>query len=266
MLTGTVAVSARDLLLAHGDHVAVRGGGFDLATGTAVALIGPNGSGKSSVLDAVAGLLAVRSGSLRVLPDAGAEARIAYVLQSTEVPEHLPMTVREVVTMGRYARAGLVGRIGAVGRRAIDAAMERVEVTDLADRQLLELSGGQRQRALVAQGLAAEADLLLMDEPMTGLDLVSAERIRRVIDDERAAGRTVVFSTHDLHEARGADTVVLLAGRVVACGPPDEVLVEGHLLDAYRGRVLGTGDGLTVLDDPHHHGDVRDRHDGHDHG
>jgi manganese transport system ATP-binding protein len=264
-LTATVAVAAVDLHLAHDQHIAVDGGSFEIPTGAAVAVIGPNGSGKSSVLDAVAGLLPVRSGTLRVLPDAPEGAQVAYVLQSTGVPDHLPMTVREVVTMGRYGRCGLLGRIGPAGRQAVAAAMDRVEVTDLADRQLLELSGGQRQRALVAQGLAAQADLLLMDEPMTGLDLVSAERIRRVVEDERDAGRTVIFSTHDLHEARDADVVVLLAGRVVACGPPDEVLVETHLLEAYRGRVLGSGSTLTVIDDPHHHGDVRDRHDGHDH-
>jgi ABC-type Mn2+/Zn2+ transport system ATPase subunit len=263
-----VAVRARDLVLAHGDHVALAGGSFSVPRGASVAVIGPNGSGKSSVLDAIAGLMAVAGGSLEVLPgpdSAAGRSGVAYVLQSTEIPVHLPMTVREVVSMGRYRLTGLLRPMGRDGHRAVDSAMDRVGVSALAERQVLELSGGQRQRALVAQGLAGDAALLLMDEPMTGLDLVSADRIRQVISDERAGGRTVLFSTHDLSEAATADRVILLAGRVVACGPPEEVLVEANLMEAYRGRVVGIG-GVTVIDDPHHHGSRTDRHDGHDHG
>jgi iron complex transport system ATP-binding protein len=261
-------VRASDVVLAHGDHVAVEHTTFELGTGVLVAVIGPNGSGKSSLLDAIAGLLPLRSGTLEVLGRAPGmqRARVAYVLQSTEVPAHLPMTVREVVTLGRYASSGLLGRIAGTGREAVTRAMARTGVTDLAERHLLELSGGQRQRVLVAQGLASAADLLLLDEPMTGLDVVSRDRIAGVMAEERAAGRTVVFSTHDLQEAAGADVVLLLAGGVVACGPPADVLTEGHLTRAYRGRVLRAEDGsLTVLDDPHHHGDRADRHDGHSH-
>jgi ABC-type Mn2+/Zn2+ transport system ATPase subunit len=106
----------------------------------------------------------------------------------------------------------------------VQDAMRRVGVEELVDRQLPELSGGQRQRVLVAQGLAAGAELLVLDEPMTGLDLVSRERILEVMFEERDAGRTVLFSTHDLAEAARADRVVLLAGRLVAAGPPAEVL------------------------------------------
>ena len=189
---------------------------------------------------------------------------MAYVFQSTETPAHLPLTVTEVVTMGRYGSAGLVGRLGASGRAEVRRAMQRVGITDLADRQLLELSGGQRQRVLVAQGLASQADLLVLDEPMTGLDVTSRERILEVMVEERAEGRTVVFSTHDLSEAAEADQVVLLAGRLIAAGTPDEVLVEQHLIEAYRGRVVDVA-GVRIIDDPHHHGARSDRHDGHDH-
>lgn len=258
------ALRLRDLVLAHGDHVAVGGATLELPTGVVAAVIGPNGSGKSSLLDAVAGLLAPRAGSVEVLGSPPGRAPVAYVFQSTETPEELPLTVREVVTIGRYGRTGLLRRLGEEGRAAVRRAMERVDVADLADRQLHELSGGQRQRVLVAQGLAAEADLLVLDEPMTGLDLVSRERILEVIAEERDRGRTVVFSTHDLGEAAGADVVVLLAGRLVACGPPEEVLSEAHLRDAYRGRLIDVA-GTTVVDDPHHHGRPGDRHDGHQH-
>lgn len=258
------AVEAKDLVLAHGDHVAIASSSLQLKAGTVVACIGPNGSGKSTLLDAITGLLRPRSGWVRVLGAAPGRSEVAYVFQTTETPAHLPLTVREVVTMGRYRRAGLVGRIGASGRAAVQRAMERTDVVDLAERQLLELSGGQRQRALVAQGLAAEAELLVLDEPMTGLDVVSRQRVLDVMSEERAQGRTVVFSTHDLGEAAAADQIVLLAGRVVAAGTPEQVLTADHLGEAYRGRLVDIA-GLRLVDDPHHHGARTDRHDGHQH-
>ncbi|MDQ2678605.1 MAG: metal ABC transporter ATP-binding protein [Actinomycetota bacterium] len=258
------AIHTRSLVLAHGSHVAVDGADLDLPRGTIIACIGPNGSGKSSFLDAVAGLLSPRSGSISVLGEPPGRGRVAYVFQSTETPAHLPLTVTEVVTMGRYGSAGLIGRLGPSGRAEVRRAMERVGITDLAERQLLELSGGQRQRVLVAQGLASSAEMLVLDEPMTGLDVTSRERILEVMAEERAEGRTVVFSTHDLSEASEADRVVLLAGRLIAAGTPEEVLVEEHLVEAYRGRVVDVA-GVRIIDDPHHHGARADRHDGHDH-
>jgi manganese transport system ATP-binding protein len=256
------AVRAVGLTLAHGRHVALRDATFDIPVGAVSALIGPNGSGKSTLLDAVAGLLPVSSGRLEVLggPPAGARRRVAYVLQATEVGEHLPITVADAVRMGRWPTLGLTRRTGVTDRAAIDEAMARLGVEALADRQFTELSGGQRQRVLIAQGLAQQADLLLLDEPVTGLDVVSRQRILDVIDEERSQGRTVVLTTHDLDEAALADQVLLLAGRVVAAGPPHEVLVPDVLRAAYGGRVLVVpGQGTLLVDDPHHHSH------GHDH-
>lgn len=250
------------MTLVHGRHVALAEVDLTLPTGRVTALIGPNGSGKSTLLDAIGGLLAPAAGDLVVLGGPPGEHRrqVAYVLQSTEVGEHLPITVRETVRMGRYATRGAFGRLTAADRAAIDEAMARLGVADLADRQLGELSGGQRQRVLVAQGLAQRAELLLLDEPVTGLDIVSRQRILEVIQGERAEGRTVVVTTHDLDEAAAADHVVLVAGRVVAAGPPGEVLVPEVLRQAYGGRLLVVpGQGAVLLDDPHHHAH------GHDH-
>lgn len=239
-------VVARELTLAHGDQVALRDVSLELPAGKLIAVIGPNGSGKSTLLDGIAGLLKPRSGQITAPDD------IAYVFQSTQTPRQLPLTVREVVTMGRYRRTGLLGRLGDEGRNAITEAMERVEISDLANRQLNELSGGQRQRVLVAQGLAAKAELLLLDEPMIGLDLVSQQQILDVIATERREGRSVIFTTHDMSEARLADVVVLVAGELVAVGGPADVLTDEHLRTAYMGRVLTTSAGMSI-DDPHHH-------------
>ena len=178
---------------------------------------------------------------------------MAYVPQHLHANEQLPISAREVVTMGRYAHTGPWRRLRRTDRRAVDVAMGRLDVTDLGDRQLRELSGGQRQRVLVAQALAQESRLLLLDEPLTGLDPPSQAQILAVIDEERAAGRTVVTSTHSLADAATADHLLLLAGRVVAEGSPEEVLTEAILTEAYGTMVVRFGDRSLLVDDSTHH-------------
>jgi ABC-type Mn2+/Zn2+ transport system ATPase subunit len=245
------AVRAADLVLAYGAHTALAGTSFTVPAGRSVALIGPNGSGKSTLLRALAGLIEPRSGRLDV-PALRRRGAVALVLQTTDVDRTLPVTVRETVTMARYAARGAFGRLRSTDRAAVRRALERMGAADLAGRQLHELSGGQRQRVLVAQGLAQEAELVLLDEPVTGLDVLSRELILDAVADERAAGRTVVVSTHDLADARRTDLVMLLANRVVAFGAPDDVLTDGPLREAYGGRVLRVPEGVVVMDDPHH--------------
>jgi manganese transport system ATP-binding protein len=242
-----VAISARDLVLARGDEVALRVDAVDLPSGAVTALVGPNGSGKSTFLHAVAGLLKPRSGTLEVRGD------VAYGLQSTAVNEFMPVTVAEVVTMGRFARRGIFGRLTGDDRAAVDEAVERLELGDLERRHLGALSGGQRQRVFVAQGLAQQAEVLLLDEPVSGLDLASAARIREVVEAERDAGRAVVVATHDLGEAAAADHLVLVAGRVIATGRPADALTGDTLSEAYGARLLRVGDAQVLLDDDTHH-------------
>lgn len=249
------AVVARALRLARGTRVVFERSDVSLPAGTITALIGPNGSGKSTLLGALGGLIDPVGGTLDVLgtSPAAAQRRIAYVLQATAEGAVLPVTVREVITMARFARRGMLGRLRSEDRAAVAAAMDRMEVTDLADRHVRDLSGGQRQRVLVAQGLAQEAELLLLDEPVTGLDAPSRRRILEALAEERADGRTVVVATHDLEDARRADEVVLLAGGVVAAGAPEVVLTRDNLAAAYSGRLVNL-EGRTVVDDEHRHG------------
>jgi manganese transport system ATP-binding protein len=248
------AVRLDGVRLAYGRAVALDTSSLVVRRGTSVALIGPNGAGKSTLLDAVAGLRAPVAGRVEVLGGTprAARRRVAYVVQATEVPRQLPVTVREVVGMGRWGARGAFGPLRGDDRRRVDEAIARLDVTDLARRRLDELSGGQRQRVLVAQGLAHGADLFLLDEPVTGLDLVSREVILAVIRAEVARGATVVSTTHDLLEARTADQVVLLAGRVVASGTPSEVLTAEHLASAYGGRLFALDGDRIVLDDLGH--------------
>lgn len=240
-------------MLTYGAHVALRRSDFDIPLVGATAVIGPNGSGKSTLLSALVGLVPLASGSLAVLggSPASARSRISYVLQSTPVSPGMPITVREAVTMGCYPQVGLFRPVGRRIRAAVDDAMARMNITDLADRHLYELSGGQRQRVLVAQGLAQPHEVLLLDEPLTGLDVVSAKTIDDLIHGDRSDGCSVVLTTHDLDEARAADWVVLVSGEVVACGPPEQVCTREHLEVAFGLGSLHAWEGF--LDDPHEH-------------
>jgi ABC-type Mn2+/Zn2+ transport system ATPase subunit len=250
-------ITIRNLTVQRGTATALRIDALDIPAGVTT-LVGPNGSGKSTLLHAIAGLLPV-SGEVRVLGHDPAAARrsVAYVLQTQHVAAQLPVTAREVVSLGRTPSVGPIRRLRRVDREAVDRALERMELTALADRHLTEMSGGQRQRVFIAQGLVQDAEVLLLDEPVAGLDMVSSDRIRAAIESERAAGRTVIVATHDLDEAARADHVVLLAGRVVAAGTPAQVLTPAHLRIAYAGRVLDLDGTAIALDDGAHH----DHHD-----
>ncbi len=257
----SVAVDATDLVLTYGATVALARSTFSIPAGTVTAVIGPNGSGKSSLLNAVAGLIEPASGTIDVPARSSGDHRISYVLQTTKVNDTLPISVREVVTMGRYAAAGGYRRLGAEDRAAVDTALERTGLTDLAAHHLHTLSGGQRQRVFVAQGLAQDHDLLLLDEPMTGIDFPTAQALDEVIHDERTRGCTVVITTHDISEARVADHVLLLSARVVASGTPEEVLTASHIREAYGPALQHLDEHAIFIDDPAHRpADTRHAH------
>ncbi|MFJ7996498.1 zinc ABC transporter ATP-binding protein AztA [Streptomyces sp. NPDC096310] len=190
------------------------------------ALVGPNGSGKSTLLGVMAGVIRPTSGELHhngVLPP-------AFVPQRTAVGDTLPLTVRQTVEMGRWGERGPWRRLTGRDHATVDHALDRLGIGALASRQLGELSGGQRQRALIAQGLAQGSDLLLLDEPTTGLDPEARERIATLLTELVADGVTVVQATHDLEAARASDTcLVLHDGRLAGDGHPDQVLTTAAL-------------------------------------
>jgi ABC-type Mn2+/Zn2+ transport system ATPase subunit len=254
---GTVGPSVRfeGVSVSYGDIVAMRDVDLEFHGGTVVAVIGPNGSGKSTLVSTISGLVKPTRGTVRITGRAGVARRrlVAHVLQTTVANESIPLTVLETVRMGAYARRGIAGRLTAEDRTAIEDAIDRLAIADLRHRQLQQLSGGQRQRVYVAQGLAQQAEILLLDEPITGLDLVSQETITEVVDSERDRGNLVVLTTHDVGTARLADVAVLMATDVVGAGPPDEVLTPELLGRAYGGHVHVLQDGTMVLDDPNPH-------------
>lgn len=260
--SGVDAVVGRGVVLSRGAKgagrsLALAASDFHIPTGGITAIIGPNGSGKSTLLHAIAGLIEPEAGTLTVLGGTPAlsQPRISYVLQYASGPTGTPLTVRETVMMGRYPALGMLRRPSRADRERVDDAMARLGIRDLAERHLSELSGGQRQRVFVAQGIAQDHAMLLLDEPLTGLDLTSMRAIDAIIHDEPARGCSVVLTTHDLDEARAADHVILTAGRVVACGAPDEVLTAAHLTSAYGLGALHESDTTLprIAADDHHH-------------
>ena len=242
----TASVRLEELSVRYGDALALDRVTASIPAGSSVAVIGPNGSGKSTLLKAIAGMVRPASG----LVDVGSQT-VAMVLQSTEVDRHIPLSVRDTVTMARFPSVGLFGRLGSRDRAAVAHALRALGLDDLADRQIHRLSGGQRQRAFVAQGLAQEADVLLLDEPLTGLDVVSRSLIGDALERISDGGGTTIMTTHSFAEAEECDLVLLLATRSIAFGPPETVLVEANLRRAFGGRFVRVGE-ILVVDDPHH--------------
>lgn len=193
--------------LAYGDLEVLSGVDLDAEAGALTVIVGPNGSGKSSLLEIVAGVRCSWTGYRLVAGTA------AFVPQRAAIPATLPVTARDVVGVGAGARHGIWRRMDAESRARVDSALARLEISALARSPFHTLSGGQQQRALLAQGLARGADILLLDEPTTGLDAASGERIRKVIAEERMRGVTVVCVSHDERVIGDADRVVSLGGR-----------------------------------------------------
>lgn len=204
------ALRARGLRVEFPGTVALDRVDLDLPPAALTVIVGPNGAGKSTLLEVLAGARPPSSGTIET-----GDRSIAFVPQRAAVAEHLPLTVRDVVTVGAWGRVGPFRRLGRTHREAIDQAMRRLDVAHLSRRPFSSLSGGQRQRALLAQGLARRADILLLDEPTTGLDAESAELNRSAIDDEIGRGATVACVSHDERLIAEADVVVRLeAGRL----------------------------------------------------
>ncbi|RTL68742.1 MAG: metal ABC transporter ATP-binding protein [Pseudonocardiaceae bacterium] len=234
----TAAVEVEGLTVRYGPLVALDGVSLRLAPGTVCGLIGMNGSGKSTLFKSVMGLLRADAGRVRIAGHDPAAARrrgiVGYVPQAEAVDWSFPVSVRDVVTMGRYGRLGALRRTRAPDRVAVADALARVELTDLADRQIGQLSGGQRKRAFVARGIAQGAEVLLLDEPFAGVDKRSEATMSALFTDLAADGCAVLIATHDLHALPAlADEAVLLLRRVLLHGPVAEVLRPENLARAF---------------------------------
>ncbi len=234
------ALRVSNLTVSYNEVRALDGVSIAVGPGSICGLVGVNGSGKSTLFKALMGLVVPAAGTVELYGRANKEARrsglVAYVPQSEDVDWDFPVSVTDVVEMGRYAQMGPSRRSSAADRAAVDEALERVGLSSLRRRQIGELSGGQRKRAFVARSIAQDAQLLLLDEPFAGVDRSSEATLTGLLRELREEGRSVLLSTHDLAGVpQLCDRAVLLHNRVLAQGRPEDVLTQSNLARAFGG-------------------------------
>ncbi|RME84617.1 MAG: metal ABC transporter ATP-binding protein [Caldilineae bacterium] len=229
------------------DHVTVQYDGlkaldnvsFEVEAGERVAVVGPNGAGKSTLFQVIAGTLRPSTGTLEIFGHPpGGHICIGYVPQRNQIDWTFPVTVADVVMMARSGKIGLFRWPGRQDWQIVRGALKEVGMENLAGRQIGELSGGQQQRVFIARALAQEAEILLLDEPLTGLDTPSQQNIFEILDRLQARGVTILMATHDLDQAASHfDRMMLLNRRVIAYGRPDQVYTAGNLIATYGGHL-----------------------------
>jgi manganese/iron transport system ATP-binding protein len=221
---------------------AVEGASFAIPRGTITALVGVNGSGKSTLFKAIMGFVPLASGRVEILgrpaPAALAERLVAYVPQAEEVDWTFPVLIEDVVMMGRFGHMGWLRRPSARDRALVEAALARVGMEAFRGRQIGELSGGQRKRVFLARALAQEGQVILLDEPFTGVDVTTEEQIVRLLAELRDEGRVMLISTHNLGSVpEYCDHAVLINRRVLCSGPTAEVFTQANLEEAFGGKL-----------------------------
>lgn len=219
---------------------ALRDASFQIPRGTITGLVGVNGSGKSTLFKAIMGFLPLASGTIRLLgrtvPEALRQNLVAYVPQAEEVDWTFPVLVEDVVMMGRYGHMGFLRRSSATDRAKVAEALARVGLSDLTQRQIGELSGGQRKRVFLARALAQEGQIILLDEPFTGVDVKTEDQIIALLRELRDEGRVMLVSTHNLGSVpEFCDRTVLVKGTVLAHGPTETIFTRDNLERAFGG-------------------------------
>ncbi len=217
--------------------------GIDLVVppGKLIGIVGPNGAGKSTLIKAAMGLLPISSGWVKIFGKEKNYRRVGYVPQRESVDWDFPVSVMDVVLMGRYGHLGLFKRPGKRDREIARECLDKVKMLPYANRQISNLSGGQQQRVFLARALAQESDLYFMDEPFAGVDAATESAIIELLHELKNRGKTLMVVHHDLPTARNYfDMLLLLNMRVVAFGPTEEVFTHELLQNTYGGR-------LTIL-------------------
>jgi manganese/iron transport system ATP-binding protein len=244
-------LDVQHLTVHYNGRVALEDINFHLHEGERVAVVGPNGAGKSTLFKVIAGVLQPSAGEVNI---SGSGPRrhvcIAYIPQRNQVDWNFPVSVADVVMMGRSAKLGPLNWPHKKDWDYVHQALGTVELSDLATRQISQLSGGQQQRMFIARALAQEAELILMDEPLTGLDTPAQEGLLNLLDTLRSQKVTVMVATHDLDQAaRHFERIMLLNHRMIAFDTPEKVLHTNNLLQAYGGRLKVDSEGTMLVDD-----------------
>jgi len=243
MISG--GIEANDITVAYRNgHTALHGASFTIPRGTTTALVGVNGAGKSTLFKALMGFVPLARGDVRLLGCSVAQALrrnlVAYVPQAEEVDWSFPVLVEDVVMMGRYGHMGFLRRPRRADHEAVAQALTRVGMQQFRKRQIGELSGGQRKRVFLARSLAQNGRVILLDEPFTGVDAGTEERIVALLDELRREGRVMLVSTHNLGSVPDfCDRTVLVRGTVLAAGPTATTFTPDNLERAFGGTLRG---------------------------
>jgi ABC-type Mn2+/Zn2+ transport system ATPase subunit len=250
-------VIAHDLDVGYQTQVIVPRVNFELTCGHSLALVGINGSGKSTLLKTIVGLLPPIRGKITVLGNSPGKnpGQLAYLSQFHDSGFILPLRVKDVVLMGRFTDKGLFGRITPSDEEIVSQSMQRMGIEDLRNTPLRMLSGGQQQRVYMAQVLARQADLIVLDEPTSSLDASGRELFVHIMDEERQRGAMMMVATHDIQLASVCDQAMLLAHEVVAVGPGEEILTPEALLKTFGIVLLYQGEdkGVGIIEREHGH-------------
>jgi ABC-type Mn2+/Zn2+ transport system ATPase subunit len=242
------ALQVRDLHVSYGPHKVLTDVSFGLPAGQLVGIIGPNGAGKTTLLKAILGLVPIEAGLVMVngQPPTRRNGLVAYVPQRDAINWRFPATVADVVLMGRYGRLGWFRRPGSTDRAIAERCLDQVGMTAYADRPIAELSGGQQQRVFLARALAQEPEVLLLDEPISGVDAPTQESILRILAGLATQGKTLLVTTHDLRcNMEYFDNLLALNRDLVALGPVEQVLTPAVLTRTYGTQVV-LADGTSV--------------------
>ncbi len=254
-------IEVRDITVAYRNGTtALRHASFSSPRGSITALVGVNGAGKSTIFKAIMGFVPLTGGTITMLGQEGRKAQrnnlVAYVPQSEEVDWNFPVLVEDVVMMGRFGHMNMLRIPRPVDREKVAAALARVNMTDFAKRQIGELSGGQKKRVFLARALAQEGEVILLDEPFTGVDVKTEDAIIALLRALRDEGKVILVSTHNLGSVpEFCDRTVLVKGTVLAHGPTEEVFTRDKLEEAFGGvlrHFVLSGPGLHDDDDPRH--------------
>lgn len=241
-------------------HTALRNASFTVPPGSITALVGVNGAGKSTIFKAIMGFVPVSSGTVSLLDLSVRKAlslkKIAYVPQAEEVDWTFPVLVEDVVMMGRYGHMNFLRIPTSNDRQIVTDALKRVNMLEFRKRQIGELSGGQKKRVFLARALAQEGEIILLDEPFTGVDVTTEEQIIALLQELRREGKIMLVSTHDLGSVpQFCDRTVFVKGTVIAEGETKDTFTEENLHTAFGGTlrhfVLGGSD-LHDDADPRH--------------
>ncbi len=236
-----IGISASDVTVTYrSGHTALWNASFEVPRGTVTALVGVNGAGKSTLFKAIMGFVPAAKGTIKILgrsvEQALAKNLVAYVPQSEEVDWAFPVLVEDVVMMGRYGHMGFLRRPKQTDYDAVDTALRRVNMQAFKTRQIGELSGGQRKRVFLARSLAQDGQVILLDEPFTGVDVKTEEQIIALLQELRDEGRVMLVSTHNLGSVpEFCDRTILVKGTVLAHGPTEKTFTRENLEAAFGG-------------------------------